>query len=107
MSADAHRDRVRRLLAIDKSPEPRIGVPDQPLTFDQTKLGMATGNHRPLFLRKEKMTNCRVAPDQHCCAGEGALTQKLATTIFCENDFHGSLECGDLSPLSVETDGEV
>ena len=89
MRADAHFDRRSDLLPVNKRSEAGVRVNNRAAAFVEAKLGVLARDHRPLFLRKEIVTNGGVAADDNFLAGERALTLQLATAIFCENYLHG------------------
>jgi hypothetical protein len=88
ITSDAHFNRRGDLLSINERAEARVDIRDRAATFLQPKLGVLARDHRPLFLRHEVMTDCRVTSDHYSITGERAFTMQLALTILCENNFH-------------------
>jgi hypothetical protein len=49
------------------------------------KLSVLARNHRPLLLRKEVMTDSRVAAHEHHVTGESVLTVQFTIAILCQD----------------------
>ena len=85
MIAHPHSRRRGHLFPVYESAEARIHVVDCATALVEMKLGVLARNHRPLLLRKEVMTDSRVATDEHHVAGKRVLAMKLTAAILCEN----------------------
>ena len=88
VSADSYFNGCADLGSVHERAKARVRIHDVTTPFAESKLSVPARDHGPLILRKEVMTDGRVAAHQNYLVGEGALSEQLAAAIFCENYFH-------------------